>query len=176
MKALIVVDMQNDFIYGSLAVPGARDEDFLVAVNREIDAFHNDNGAVFYTRDYHAPNHPSFVEQGGRWPPHCVIGTFGAEFHYRLFMAGWPQIIAKGMHKEAYSGFDGTGLAALLHCLKIDDVTIVGLATEYCVRATALDSAVGFATTIVCGAIRAVDSLAGDQALHDMYAAGVKLR
>ncbi len=186
--ALIVVDVQNDFAdpAGSLSVAGG---DTLVPyVNRQIAAAVAAGAFVAYTQDWHPPSTPHFAKDGGRWPVHCVAGTWGAEFHPALDSGAGPAV-RKGVNGEdGYSGFtvrnpsgDGlapTELAPLLAAHGIRRVVVCGLATDYCVRATALDAlALGYATSVLVEGVRAVDLLAGDgaSALRELAEAGVEL-
>jgi nicotinamidase/pyrazinamidase len=169
--ALIAVDVQRDFLPGgALGVTGG---DAVVAPIRELAAH---AGLVVATRDFHPPGHCSFAAQGGPWPPHCVIGTSGAALHPDIDAIA-QLIVSKGTDPavEQYSGFDGTGLGDLLRARGVRRVVIGGLATDYCVRATAL-AACGerFATTVVRDAVRAVDRQPGDgeRALNEIRAAG----
>ena len=173
-RALIVVDVQNDFTPGgALAVP---DGDAVTARLNELMASGGFD-LVVATRDWHPPDHASFTSQGGRWPLHCVAGTPGAELHASLDAARVDVVVDKGRDPgtEGYSGFDGTDLASLLSERGIDDVTVAGLATDYCVRATALDAlAEGFAVTLDSAASRGIEAEPGDveRALDDVRAAG----
>lgn len=173
--ALIAVDVQRDFLPGgALDVPGG---DEVTAPLAELAA---DADVVVATRDFHPADHISFVARGGPWPPHCVIGSKGAELAAEVDRIA-SFIISKGMDpdREAYSGFDGTGLAHILRALRIDTVVIGGLATDYCIKATAVAAReAGFNTTVVTDAVRAVDVAPGDgpRALDAMRAAGVSLR
>jgi nicotinamidase/pyrazinamidase len=174
-RALIIVDFQNDFTppSGALAVPeGDRIADRLNALARS-----GDYDLVVATRDWHPPEHGSFAERGGPWPVHCVQGTEGAELHPALDRTAIDVVVDKGQDPatEGYSGFDATGLEALLRERGIDDVTVVGLATDYCVRNTALDALKeGFAVTVDPTAVRGVDVTPGDseRALEELRAAG----
>jgi nicotinamidase/pyrazinamidase len=176
-RALIIVDVQNDFTPGgALAVP---DGD---AVTTRLNELIGSGGfdLVVATRDWHPPDHRSFTSEGGRWPPHCVAGTPGAELHPGLDAAGLDVIVDKGRDPatEGYSGFDGTDLATLLRERDVDDVTVAGLATDYCVRATALDAlSEGFAVTLDSAASRGIEAEPGDveQALDDVRAAGGRI-
>src|SRR5437763_155302 len=135
--ALIVVDMQNDFCPGgALAVAGG---DRLAGRIEEAAAA---AGTVIATRDWHPPDHCSFVEQGGTWPPHCIAGTPGAELHASVAGMRFDRLIDKATEpgREAYSDFDGTGLERWLADRGVTRVVVTGLATDYCVRATALDA------------------------------------
>jgi nicotinamidase/pyrazinamidase len=176
-QALLIVDYQNDFNPGgALAVAGG-DE-----IARRINelAASGEYDVVVATRDWHPPDHGSFAEQGGPWPVHCVAGTPGAELHPALDAAHVDVIVDKGTdpQTEGYSGFEGTDLASLLHERRIDRVTVVGLATDYCVSATAIDAAnLHFETEVLQDAIASVDLAAGDgdKAKAAMAAAGCVL-
>jgi nicotinamidase/pyrazinamidase len=174
-RALIVVDYQNDFASpdGALSVSGGD------AVAERINALmrSGDYDLVVATRDWHPPDHGSFSERGGVWPVHCVQDTTGAELHPGLDAAAVHMIVDKGQDPgtEGYSGFDGTRLAELLRERGIDQVAIVGLATDYCVKHTALDALrEGFAVTVDTTAVRGVDVEPGDsdRALAELRAAG----
>jgi nicotinamidase/pyrazinamidase len=156
-RALLVVDVQNDFVSGTLPVPGATS--VLPFINHAIAAFARVPAyrLTFYSKCYHVPDHVSFIAQGGKWPPHCVIGTDGAELARGLDIYQPPRIIAKGIDGEAYSAFDGTPLARLLHFYGVRSVYVCGLATDYCVRATALDAVKhGFDTCVLLDAVAGV--------------------
>jgi nicotinamidase/pyrazinamidase len=177
-RALIVVDYQNDFTPpgGALAVPEG-DE---IAGRINALARSGDFDLVVATRDWHPPEHGSFAAQGGPWPVHCVAGTEGAELHPALDTAAIDVIVDKGQDPatEGYSGFDGTGLASLLHERGIGELEIVGLATDYCVKQTALEGLrEGFAVTVDSTAVRGVEVQPGDsrRALEEIRAAGAAL-
>jgi nicotinamidase/pyrazinamidase len=183
--AVVVVDMQNDFAdpQGSLHVAGG--EDVVAAVNASVEAARAAGAVVVYTQDWHPASTPHFAKDGGIWPVHCVAGTWGASLVAGLTVAG--PVVRKGVAGEdGYSGFtvrdpqsgeeQPTQLAALLHDRGVSRVVVVGLATDYCVKATALDAiALGFATTVLTDAVRAVDLQPGDgdRALAELEAAGV---
>ena len=183
--ALVVVDVQNDFAdrAGSLYVTGG--EGVVVAVNDEIDAARAGGAKVAYTADWHPPETPHFVTDGGIWPVHCVRGTWGAEFHPDLVVAG--EVVRKGTAGEdGYSGFTvrdpesgketPTRLGTVLHAAGVRRLAVVGLATDYCVKATALDgAALCFGTTVLRRAIAAVNLQAGDgdDAIAELVLAGV---
>ncbi len=185
--ALVVVDVQNDFAHpeGSLAVPGG--EEILPALNDEIDRAHRAGAAVVATQDWHPPETPHFAPQGGPWPPHCVRDTWGADHHADLRLAPEDARVRKAMGQEdGYSGFTvehtetgertGTGLEEILRAAGVERVVVVGLATDYCVKETALDAVrLGFDTSVRRSEIRAVDVDPGDgdRALSEMEAAGV---
>lgn len=162
--ALLVVDMQNDFLSGgSLAVNGA--ETIIALVNSYIRLFTGSRLPVFASRDYHPPHHISFQTEGGPWPPHCIAGSTGAEFHPRLQLPDDAVIISKGTSrdKEAYSAFAATGLNERLQALGTARVFICGLATDYCVHASARDLLLaGYTVIILTDAIKAVDVQPGD--------------
>jgi nicotinamidase/pyrazinamidase len=175
MDGLIVVDVQQDFCRGgALAVP---DGDAVVEpVNALMDRFE----FVVATRDWHPPDHGSFVEQGGPWPPHCVQGTPGAELHPGLHSDGIDVIVDAGYEPEleGYSGFEQTDLERVLRAHGIDRVHVAGLALDYCVRATALDARrQGFDVVLHLDATRAIDAEAGDaeRALEELRQAGVEI-
>jgi nicotinamidase/pyrazinamidase len=161
-NALLIVDFQNDFCPGgALAVP---DGDSIGArVNELIDSGNFD--LVVATRDWHPADHGSFVEQGGPWPPHCVQDTDGAQLNPALDSARVDVIVDKGQDPatEGYSGFQGTNLAGLLRERGIDTLTLVGLATDYCVKNTALDALQeGFGVAVDRAGIRGIDVEPGD--------------
>ena len=176
-EALVIVDYQNDFNPGgALAVPGG--DEIAEHINALVDS--GDYALVVATRDWHPPDHGSFSEQGGTWPAHCVAGTPGAELHPSLDTTHVDAILDKGTDPgtEGYSGFEGTNLAALLREHRIDRVTIVGLATDYCVKNTALDALrQGFGVNIDHAAIRGVEVEEGDseRALAELRAAGAAI-
>ncbi|HTP23345.1 MAG TPA: nicotinamidase [Solirubrobacteraceae bacterium] len=175
MRALIVVDVQNDFCPGgALAVP---DGDAVVeAVNRMAA----DAPFVVATRDWHPADHGSFAAQGGPWPVHCVQDTPGAALHSGIDLSQIDVVVDKGeaSDREGYSGFEGTDLERLLRERGVDAVDVAGLALDYCVKATALDArAAGFGVTVHRGATRAVEVTPGDgeRAVSELRAAGVEV-
>ena len=173
-EALVIVDFQNDFTPGgALAVP--QGDEIAGRLNALIESGEFD--LVVATRDWHPPDHGSFAARGGRWPEHCVAGTRGAELHPALRSERVDVIVDKGRdpNSEGYSGFDGTDLATLLRERGIDRVTVAGLATDYCVRATALDALrEGFKVRLDSAASRGIDAEPGDveRALSEVRAAG----
>ena len=176
-EALVIVDYQNDFNPGgALAVP----EGDRIAERINQLAASDRFDLVVATRDWHPPDHGSFTEQGGIWPVHCVQGSEGAELAPALDRANIDVVIDKGQDPgtDGYSGFDGTNLAQLLRERGIDRVTVVGLATDYCVRHTAIEAAQqGFEVTVDRDAVRGVDVESGDseRALEEMRAAGARV-
>jgi nicotinamidase/pyrazinamidase len=175
MRALIVVDVQNDFCPGgALAVP---DGD---AVVEPINRLAAESDFVVATRDWHPPDHGSFAEQGGPWPVHCVAGTPGAELHPAVDRDLIDAVVDKGqaVDLEGYSGFEGTELERLLRERGVESVDVTGLALDYCVRATALDARrAGFDVTVHHDATRAVEVTPGDaeRAVEELRAAGVEV-
>ncbi|TQM02054.1 nicotinamidase [Pseudonocardia kunmingensis] len=181
MRALIVVDVQNDFCEGgSLAVTGG------AATAAAISGWMREGGYdhVVATRDHHVDpgahfsDTPDFVDS---WPPHCRTGTPGASFHPELDVAPLEAVFSKGEHEAAYSGFEGTdtagtGLADWLQARGVDAVDLVGIATDHCVRATALDAvAAGFTTTVLLDLCAGVAPESTERALEQLRAAGVTL-
>lgn len=162
--ALIVVDVQNDFLPGgALAVP--QGDQVIEPLNRAASLFEAKGLPVFATRDWHPENHCSFKAQGGPWPPHCVAGTRGAEFAPGLRLPASAVVISKATtpERDAYSGFQGTELAELLRRRGIRRVVVGGLATDYCVLNTVKDALTqGFQVLLLTDAIRAVDVKPGD--------------
>jgi nicotinamidase-related amidase len=174
-RALIIVDYQNDFARpdGALSVPDGED----IAGHINALAASGDYDLVVATRDWHPPDHGSFAERGGIWPVHCVQGTDGAELHPALDTGPVDAIVDKGQDPgtEGYSAFDATALAETLRERGVDAVTVVGLATDYCVKNTALDALrEGFAVHAERGGVRGVDVEPGDseRALDELAAAG----
>ncbi len=173
--ALVLVDVQNDFCPGgALPVPeGDRVVPVLNTLLRRAGVL------AVATRDWHPPDHCSFAAQGGPWPVHCVAGTPGAAFHPDLDLSRIEHVItnkATTRDEEAYSGFQGTDLSTLLRGRGIRRLVVGGLATDYCVKATALDARkAGFEVFLLTDAIRAVNVQPGDgdRALAEMRAAGV---
>jgi nicotinamidase/pyrazinamidase len=183
--ALLVVDIQNDFAApaGSLSIRGG--EAIVPVVSAEAWRAIRAGAFVAYTQDWHPPSTPHFAKDGGVWPVHCVAGTWGAELHPALEVVG-PSIRKGSSGEDGYSGFTmrdpttgrtiPTELEALLRIRGIERVAIGGLATDYCVQATALDALrLGFATEVLADAIAAVDREPGDgaRALAALRAAGV---
>lgn len=173
-RALIIVDFQNDFTPGgALPVP---DGDQISERINELAAS-GEFDLVVATRDWHPPEHGSFATSGGRWPQHCVAGSDGAQLHSSLDQRRVDVVIDKGQDPdtEGYSGFEGTGLERLLRDRGIDEVAICGLATDYCVKNTAIDALrAGFRVCVDERGIRGVDVHPGDckRAIGEMREAG----
>lgn len=178
--ALIIVDLQNDFCPGgALAVP------FGDRVIETINSLSYRLQTVVATQDWHPPNHISFSVRGGPWPPHCVQGSSGAELHPRLDRSQIDAIFRKASDPdhEAYSGFEGTDaqkrtLNKFLKSRQITTLYIAGLATDYCVRATAMDGLRnGYTVYVITDAVQPVDVSPGDgaNALHEIQENGGRL-
>lgn len=162
--ALLIVDVQNDFLPGgSLAVP--RGDEVVTVLNRYLKLFEARTLPVYATRDWHPEQHCSFREQGGPWPPHCVAGTRGAQFAAALQLPSSAVIISKAatVEQDAYSGFQGASLDQQLRAANIHRLFIGGLATDYCVLNTVRDALrLGYEVLLLGDAIRAVDVQSGD--------------
>lgn len=170
--ALLIVDVQHDFLPGgALGVPAG---DAVIGALRTAAATVD---LVVASRDAHPADHCSFAAQGGSWPPHCVEGTHGAELHPAIAALAPALVVEKATasDRDAYSAFDGTGLAAMLRARGVDRLVVGGLATDYCVRASVLDALrEGFTVTVLADGVRGVEMQAGDgeRALDEMRAAG----
>ena len=178
-KALIVVDVQNDFCPGgSLAV--ASGDEVVAPLNELAKEFLDRGEPVFKTRDWHPARTKHFAAYGGTWPIHCVQGTRGAQFHADLIDDPRITIISKGTDESAdgYSGFDGTNLAQLLREEGVAEVWVGGLATDYCVKHTVLDARrEGFTVKALADAMRPVNvkSTDGASAIEEMKASGAEI-
>jgi nicotinamidase/pyrazinamidase len=179
-RALLVVDVQNDFCEGgSLAVTGC--SAVAAAITGHLRS--SDYAHVVATRDHHVDPGGHFAEQPDyldTWPAHCVAGTAGAELHPALDRAPLEAVFDKGEYAAAYSGFegraDGVALADWLRERGVDAVDIAGIATDHCVRATALDAvAEGFAVRVLLHLTAGVAEASTDAALEQLRAAGVEL-
>ena len=178
--ALIVVDVQNDFCEGgSLAVPGG--SDVARAISARLAAGGYDHAVA--TRDHHVDpgahfsDRPDFVDS---WPSHCVVGTTGVDLHAELDRSAIEAVFDKGEHAAAYSGFEGSCddalLADWLHEREVDTVEVMGIATDHCVRATAIDAVRnGFATTVRLDLTAGVAAATVTRALAELGAAGITL-
>ena len=188
-SALVVVDLQNDFAdpAGGLSVRGG--DAIVPTVNRETAMATGAGATVVFTQDWHPEITPHFAKDGGIWPVHCLADSWGAELHPDVVVPDPALRVRKGTNGEdGYSGFTmrdpvteatvPTELEGLLRAHGVDHVVVVGLATDYCVKATALDAArLGFRTSLLTDAIAAVDLQPGDgdRAIDEMRAAGVAL-
>ena len=187
--ALVVVDLQNDFAdpAGSLSVHGGAN--LVPIINGEIEMARSAGASVVFTQDWHPESTPHFAKDGGTWPVHCVADTWGAELHPGMDAdaARDAPRVRKGVNGEdGYSGFTTrdpvtgetapTELEALLRAAGVERAVVCGLATDYCVKATALDAArLGFETAVLVDAIRPVELAPGDgeRAIAEMTGAGV---
>jgi len=185
--ALLVVDVQNDFADpgGNLSVHGG--DAIVPFVNRQVEDALAAGALIVYTADWHPERTPHFARDGGIWPDHCIGGTWGAAFHPALAVEG--PVVRKGSHGEdGYSGFTmrdpvtgetvPTELEGLLRERGVTHVVVVGLATDYCVRWTALDALrLGFATEVLADGVGAVDLAPGDgdRALEEIRVAGASI-
>jgi nicotinamidase/pyrazinamidase len=180
-RALIIVDVQNDFCEGgSLAVSGGAA--VAKGISLVLDRFHGRWDHVVATKDWHIDpgahfsDHPNYLDT---WPAHCVVGSGGAEFHPELSTDQIEAVFHKGEHKAAYSGFEGhtevgEGLADWLRARSVTEVEVVGIATDHCVRATALDAkAAGFDTTVVLELTAGVAAATTEAALTEFRTASV---
>ncbi|MGE5581390.1 MAG: nicotinamidase [Bacillota bacterium] len=176
---LLVIDVQNDFCPGG-ALQVAGGDQIIPVINQLIPLF----DLVVYTRDWHPPDHISFASNptftDKSWPVHCVANTRGADFHPELDFSLNGMIIEKGINpnEEAYSAFHGTDLASILRKLGVDTIFATGLATDYCVKATALDGMTeGFQVYVVQDACKGVDNPPGsvEAALDQLKSAGIKI-
>ncbi|MFI6319841.1 isochorismatase family protein [Nonomuraea sp. NPDC050556] len=179
--ALIIVDVQNDFCEGgSLPVTGG--SEVAAAITRHVGEHGYDH--VVATRDYHVDpgEHfsatPDFV---ATWPAHCVVGTPGADFHPAFDVSSVEEVFSKGAHEAAYSGFegasgDGVALAEWLNARGVRAVDVVGIATDHCVRATALDAVKhGYAVRVLLGLTAGVAKETTDAAIAELTAAGAEV-
>lgn len=181
---LVIVDVQNDFCPGG-ALPVAAGDQVVPALNRYIEKFKAAQLPVFATRDWHPGKTSHFNTCGGVWPPHCIQGTRGADFHPDLVLPVDVVLVSKGMGYEenSYSGFDGTDaggakLADLLRQCGADRLFVGGLATDYCVKHTVLDGLKeGFKVVVLEDAIRGVDIQPGDseRAIAEMIRGGAEM-
>ena len=183
MRALIITDVQNDFCEGgSLAVTGGAA--VARAVSEHLAGGGHDYAHVVATKDFHIDpgshfsDHPDYAAS---WPPHCVVGTTGADFHPNLDTSAVEAVFRKGQHAAAYSGFEGaddngTLLGDWLRGHGVDEVDVVGIATDYCVHATAADAArTGFATRVLLDLTAGVAPASMAEAIADLRAGGVEL-
>jgi nicotinamidase/pyrazinamidase len=173
--ALIVVDVQKDFCEGG-ALAASDTLTLLEPLRQCIDAARRAGVLIVFTKDWHPEGHSSFQKNAGPWPVHCVAGTAGAELMPPIAAEDGDVIIQKGMDVNAagYSGFEATGLNRKLRQLGVQSVAISGIATEYCVRATALDAVKArFETVVLTDLIRAVSVDATAKILGELSGGGV---
>lgn len=181
-RALIIVDVQNDFCEGG-SLPVAGGADVAAGISRLLATDARRWQHIVATKDYHVDpgahfgDPPDYVSS---WPTHCVVGTGGVDFHPALDTDRIEAVFTKGAHEAAYSGFEGDaggiGLAAWLRMRDVTEVDVVGIATDHCVRATALDAAAeGFATTVLLHLTAGVAKPTTNTALDQLREAGVAL-
>ena len=174
--ALLIVDVQNDFCPGG-ALAVSKGDDVVPILNRWIEEAGVAGVPVFASRDWHPPDHISFKDRGGPWPPHCIRDTFGAAFHPDLMLPPDVEVISKAETSDAdsYSAFGETDLSERLRNAGIKRVWVGGLAQDYCIRATALDALKeGFEVHLIVNATRPVDVNPddGQRALEEIWRAG----
>jgi nicotinamidase/pyrazinamidase len=177
--ALVVVDVQRDFLPGGARGVPAGDE-VIAPLNRAISLFERAGLPIFYSRDWHPANHVSFKARGGPWPRHCVAGTDGAAFAQTLRVPPGAVIVSKGTSpdRDVESAFQDTTLAPQLRAAGARRLYVGGLATDFCVRATVLAARrEGFDVRVIADAIRAVDVQPGDgqRALQEMQFSGARI-
>jgi nicotinamidase/pyrazinamidase len=182
--ALVIVDVQNDFCPGG-ALAVSEGDQIIRALNRYVDKFTADGLPIIATRDWHPEKTTHFNTFGGTWPPHCIQGTYGAEFHPALKLSSNVVIVSKGMGaaEDSYSGFEaldpsGTPLSRVLRDKNVDRIFVGGLATDYCVKHTVIDGLKqGFKVVLLEDAIRGVNLKPDDsrQAISEMANAGAEI-
>ena len=185
--ALVVVDVQNDFAdpAGTLWVVGG--DEVVSRINEQVELATAEDAVVVYTQDWHPPSTPHFAKDGGIWPVHCVAGSWGAELHPELVVAG-PSVHKGSNGEDGYSGFtmrdpetgadEPTELEPFLRDRGVTTVVVAGLATDYCVLGTVLDARrLGFETVVLSQAVAAVEVTPGDgeRALVQMAEAGARV-
>ena len=177
-RALIVVDVQNDFCPGG-ALAVAEGDQVVAPLNKLIEEFLERGEPVFKSRDWHPAKTHHFEAYGGTWPVHCVQNTKGAEFHPDLIDDMHIRLVSKGLgDTDCYSAFDETDLALQLHRLGVEEVWVGGLAADYCVKSTVLDALKeGFRVKAFQNAMRAVEVHPGDgeRAIAEMRKAGAEV-
>ena len=176
--ALLITDIQNDFLPGG-ALPIENGDEIIPVINDYIRRFENSKANVLASRDWHPTSHISFKTQGGPWPPHCIQETLGAKFSPDLRLPNHTIVISKATNPEheAYSAFDGTSLAHELRTLCVNRLFVAGLATDYCVVNTVIDSRkLGFETFVLADATLGIDREAGDvdRAIDTMLESGAQ--
>jgi len=175
--ALLVEDVQIDFCPGG-ALPIEHGDEVVGVLNEWIEAAVRAGAPVYYSRDWHPKEHPSFKEQGGEWPPHCIQDSGGAAFHPDLLVPEDAIIVTKGTRfdRDQYSSFDQTGLTAEMKRRGVKRMWIGGLAQDVCVRASALDARkAGLEVILIMEATRPITPESGAKALEEMRAAGVRI-
>lgn len=176
--ALLIVDVQNDFVNGgALAVDGAGE--IIPVLNSYIEIFKKHSLPIFLSRDWHPPDHCSFQEYGGEWPPHCVAGTHGADFATDLLLPANVQVISKATSadREEYSDFDSPDMQKALESYGVKRLFVGGLATEFCVFYTVRDALkYGYHTFVLADGVRAINLSADDgaRAMAEMVSLGAE--
>lgn len=176
-RALLLVDIQNDFcLGGAMEVPNSNQ--IFGTVNAWIERTESEGWLVIASRDWHTVDHISFTERGGPWPEHCVQDTPGAEFHAEMQLPRHAVRVSKGtaFDRDAYSAFDGTDLANFLRRQHVRQLYVAGLALDVCVRATvlaALDH--GFAVDLLSDGTRGVEADRSPEVLAELEQAGARL-
>lgn len=174
--ALIIADMQKDFLPGG-SLPIQEGDQLIPVINEYIKIFRSAKTPIAASRDWHPPNHISFVQQGGPWPPHCVQGSDGAQFDARLKLPDDVYVVSKATNpnKEAYSVFEDTNLNEQLKAWGTKRIFMSGVATDYCVLTSTLDARkLGLEVVVLSDATRGIDSKPGDveKAFQTMAKAG----
>ncbi len=176
-RAVIIIDVQRDFCEGG-ALAAADTSSLIEVLSKFIDNSRNRRELVVFTQDWHPDNHLSFEQNGGPWPIHCVAGSPGAELAPPLIARTGDLIIRKGttLDDQGYSMFEHTGLANRLREYSVRSIGICGIATEYCVRATALDAIkAGFNVSVLTDLIRAIDPSEGETVISELKTAGARV-
>lgn len=180
-QALIIIDVQKDFCEEGI-LPANDTKSLIEPLNKCINWAWNNNIPSIFTRDWHPADHCSFNTQGGPWPPHCVQGTSGAEFAEGLILPKSFIVVDiekyPDLRNSGYSAFENTNLNSILQDRGITDVLICGIATDYCVRATAIDAVQnGYTTIVLTDLVRSIDVLEIDSimALEEMVDEGIIL-
>jgi len=179
--ALLIVDPQNDFCPGG-ALPVPEGDEVMPVLNDALRVARERGWPVFVSRDWHPPETTHFAANGGRWPVHCVQGTEGADFHPALALSPSATVVTKGTSRsdDGYSAFEGATpegrpLADALRESGVERLVVGGLATDYCVRASALDALkLGFGVEVMLDAVRGIDAAPGDveRTLEEIRRAG----
>ncbi len=180
-RALLLADVQNDFCPGG-ALSISRGDEIIFVLNKYIDFFFKRHLTIFVSRDWHPKRTRHFKDFGGRWPKHCIQGTKGAKFHQHLKLPRGVIILSKGVdsEKDGYSVFQsfnsqGTNFLNILNSLKISELYIGGLATDYCVKESVLGALEkGFKVKLLIDAVRGVDQKDSDKAIKKMITCGAK--
>ncbi len=176
--ALLIVDVQNDFVNGG-SLPVANADEIIPVLNSYIEIFTKHSLPIFLSRDWHPANHCSFLECGGDWPPHCIAGTHGADFATGLIRPLNAQIISKATtaDREEYSDFDSPEMQKLLESHAVKRLFVGGLATEFCIYYTVRDALkCGYKIFVLADGVRAINLTVGDgtKAMAEMSSLGAE--